>query len=43
MEMNVNRLMDMATGEKERVGGMGEICETYILICKIDSQREFAL
>ena len=35
-----NRLMDMGRGkERERKSNM----ETYITICKIDSQQEFAV
>ena len=37
-----NRLMDMGKGE-ERVGCMESNMETYITICKIDSQQEFAV
>jgi len=36
------RLMDMGKG-KERVRCMERNMETYITICKIDSQREFAV
>ena len=34
--------MDMGRGE-ERVRCMGRVTETDITICKIDSQREFAV
>ena len=37
-----NRLMDMGKGE-ERVGCMESNMETYITICKTDSQQEFAV
>ena len=37
-----NRLMDMGRGE-ERVRCMESNMETYITICKIDSQWEFAV
>ena len=37
-----NRLMDTGRGE-ERVGCMESNMETYITICKIDSQWEFAV
>ena len=37
-----NRLMDMGRGE-ERVRCMESDMETYITMCKIDSQREFAV
>ena len=38
-----NRVMDMAAGRKERVRCMESNMETYITMCKIDSQREFAV
>ena len=40
-----NRLMDMGRGEERvRVSKYGESrMETYITICKIDSQQEFAV
>ena len=34
--------MDMGRGEKGEMYGKGNM-ETYITICKIDSQREFAV
>ena len=34
--------MDMVGGRKERVEYMESNMETYIIICKIDSQWEFA-
>ena len=42
-----NRHREQIYGHRER-GGEGEVygksnMETYIIICKIDSQREFAL
>ena len=37
-----NRLMDMGRGEKGEMYGKSNM-ETYITICKIDSQREFAV
>ena len=37
-----NRLMDLGRGE-ERVRYMENNMETYITVCKIDSQREFAV
>ena len=37
-----NRLMDMGKGE-ERVRCMESYMETYITICKIDCQLEFAV
>ena len=37
-----NRLMDMGRGE-ERVRYMERVTETYITICKIDSQWEFSV
>ena len=36
------RLMDMGRGEKGEMYGKSNM-ETYITICKIDSQREFAV
>ena len=36
-----NRLMDMGRGEDEMYGKSN--METYITICKIDSQQEFAV
>ena len=43
MEKHIeNRLMDMGRGE-ERVRCMESNMETYITICKTDSQQEFAL
>ena len=39
-----NRLMDTGVGEEGKGEMYGESnMETYILICKIDSQREFAV
>ena len=38
----MNRLMDMGKGE-ERVRCMESNMETYITICKTDSQQEFAV
>ena len=39
-----NRLMDRARrARKERVACMESNMETYITVCKIDSQREFAV
>ena len=35
--------MDMVGGRKERVEYMESNMETYIIICKIDSQWEFAV
>ena len=37
-----NRLMDMGRGE-EKARCMQSNMETYITICKIDNQREFAV
>ena len=37
-----NRLMDMGRVE-ERVSFMEKVTETYIIICKIDSQWKFAV
>ena len=37
-----NRLMDMGRGE-ERISCMESNMETYITICKIDSQWEYAI
>ena len=37
----MNRLMDMGRGGEGEMYGMSNM-ETYITICKIDSQREFA-
>ena len=43
MEKHIeNRLMDMGRGE-ERVRCMESNMETYITICKTDSQQEFAV
>ena len=43
MEKHIeNRLIDMGRGE-ERVRCMESNMETYITICKTDSQQEFAL
>ena len=43
MEKHIeNRLMDMGRGE-ERVRCMESNMETYITVCKIDSQQEFAV
>ena len=37
-----NRLMDMGRGEEKELYGKSNM-ETYITICKIDSQWEFAV
>ena len=37
-----NRLMDMERGEERVRSGKSNV-ETYITICKIESQREFAV
>ena len=37
-----NRLMDMGRGEERVMYGKSNV-ETYITICKIDSQQEFAV
>ena len=37
-----NRLMDMGRGGEGEMSGKSNM-ETYITLCKVDSQREFAV